>query len=104
MGVDINSDEVVEQITEHFEQIVDQVEGEYDLVDVLDESFMQEHTDFSSLEELFEAGGWDVEQQADFEDIPQAELDSLVAERSDFDTWDEMVKTGFDHYVKEELL
>lgn len=53
-------------------------------------SFMQEHSSFSTFDELLDAGGFIVQCQEDFDAIPIAELDKHISLTTDFKNWDDM--------------
>ena len=53
-------------------------------------SFMQEHSPFSTFDELLDAGGFIVQSQEDFDAIPIAELDKHIALTTNFDNWTDM--------------
>jgi hypothetical protein len=61
------------------------------LVELLDPAFMIKHTEFSSLEEMLESGGFSASSQAEFESIPQEQLDEQVASHTEFASWSEML-------------
>lgn len=54
------------------------------------DDFMQEYTDFSSIEQMFEASGFKVESQIDLEQLPEDEWNAFVANYTQFADWQEM--------------
>ncbi|MEI2395573.1 hypothetical protein V8V88_09940 [Paenibacillus phytohabitans] len=66
-------------------------------------SFMREYTDYSSFEELLEAGGFEVNSQEDFQNIPDDVFDKHIAEHTKFDNWGEMLQQGTNEYIAREL-
>ena len=48
---------------------------------------MAEHTDFATIEEMFEASGFTMETPEDFVAIPDAEWDAFIASRTRFADW-----------------
>lgn len=73
------------------------------LGELLHPRFMQRHTQFSALAEMFEASPWSVETVEDFAAIPQSELDSFVAETTNFNTWRDMTITAAQKWALSKL-
>lgn len=61
------------------------------LTDILSDSFIQSKTPFSSLSELFEKGGFNVESNEDLETIPDEELNGFIASHTNYETFQEMI-------------
>ena len=57
------------------------------LTELCPPAFMARHTEFSTLEELFEASGFTVETSEDFEAIPDEEWDAFIASVTEFPDW-----------------
>ena len=66
-------------------------------------SFMQEYTPFSSLDELFTAGGFNVESSKDFEAIPDVDFDRHIAAVTQFKSWDDMLGEAVSQYTSKKL-
>lgn len=66
-------------------------------------SFMQKHTSFSSVDELFSAGGFKVESQEDFDAIPDVELNKHIAANTNFENWEDMLDEATTQYVTQKL-
>lgn len=66
-------------------------------------SFMQKYTPFSSLDELLNAGGFNVESQEDFEAIPYIEFDKHIAATTKFSSWEDMLDEAASQYVAKKL-
>ncbi len=65
-------------------------------------TFMQQNTQFASLEDFFKAGGFEVNSKEDFEAIPDEVFDEHVAKATKFDSWESMYKqAGLEHMAKE---
>jgi hypothetical protein len=61
------------------------------MTDLLTPGFISEHTRFADADELFEASGFKCDSQADFEAIPEDELDKFIQSESSFDSWQDML-------------
>ncbi len=71
--------------------------------DIFDYSFMSTYTKFSSINDFFTNGGFDVNSKEDFENINESDLDKYVSANSTFNSWHEMQKTASVEYVKKQL-
>ncbi|MCR0569395.1 hypothetical protein MKC54_11125 [[Clostridium] innocuum] len=83
---------------DHLEQRFSDIESKLDeyeehgipCEDLFSTSFMNQCSSFSSLEEFFASGGFEVKCTSDIESIPENELDRHVASCTTFNSWEEM--------------
>ena len=73
------------------------------LTDILNPKFISGHTRFQTADEFFEASGFKLESQADFEAIPEDRLDAFVRSVSSFSSWREMLNTAGAAWAKKKL-
>ena len=66
-------------------------------------SFMKKYTSFSSIDELFKMGGFNIESQEDFEAIPEAELDKHITTTTKFKSWEDMLGEAASQYTIKKL-
>lgn len=66
-------------------------------------SFMSKYTNFSSFDELLEAGNFIVNSQEDFEAIPDAEFDMHISTNTSFKKWEDMLAKATEIYVAKKL-
>ncbi|WP_331463459.1 MULTISPECIES: hypothetical protein [Lachnospiraceae] len=66
-------------------------------------SFMKKYTSFSSMDELLNAGGFKVESQEDFKNIPEDEFDKHIATSTNFSTWKDMLGKASQQYAAKKL-
>ena len=64
---------------------------------------MRKYTSFSTLDELFAAGGFKVESQEDFEAIPEDEFDKHIASSTKFKNWEDMLGEATSQYAVQKL-
>jgi hypothetical protein len=62
----------------------------YAFSEIFNEAFMKENTKFSTMDELLKNGGWIIENQKDFADIPERDLDEHLSKTTNFMSWQEM--------------
>ena len=84
-----------DELERELQQLADKaeaMEGEHSvpLVELCPPAFMAAHTDFATIEEMFEASGFAVETPKDFAAIPDAEWDAFIASRTRFADWNTM--------------
>ncbi|MTI81020.1 MAG: hypothetical protein FH758_09065 [Firmicutes bacterium] len=68
---------------------------------LFDEDFMTIHTNSVTLREMFFKGGYQIKTVKDIGNIPDKELDRIVKENTDFETWEEMKKSAGQKYLKD---
>ena len=64
---------------------------------------MRRYTGFSSISELFQAGGFHAAADADFSSIPREELDAHIARTTKFQNWDELLDKAVSEYVRNQM-
>jgi hypothetical protein len=73
------------------------------LTDILTPAFISQHTRFAGVDELFEAGGFNVNSQSDFEAIPEEKLSAFIRSESSFGSWQEMLNAAGAVWAKRKL-
>lgn len=64
--------------------------------DLFTPEFMQQYTQFESIEELLLSGGFEINSEEDYEAIPDENIDAHVAKTTKFDTWKEMLTNAIE--------
>lgn len=95
----------LQQDLEQMQQAIEDLgeEREVSFEELFTEEFMEENTDFSSIDDLLEAGGFHADTNEEFEAIPEDELDAHVAKTTRFETWEEMLSEATEQYISEQL-
>jgi hypothetical protein len=73
------------------------------LTDILTPQFMSGNTRFQTAGEFFEASGFKIESQADFEALPEDKLDAFTRSVSSFAAWREMLNAAGAAWAKKKL-
>ena len=73
------------------------------LDDLLDQSFLQKHTQFLSLAELIENSGFDIQSAADFKAIPDDDWDRYIGSISKFTDWQTMLNSATQSWATKRL-
>lgn len=70
--------------------------------ELFDKSFLTQHTNnrFSNFDEFMSAGNFSA---TSFDDIPQNDLDSWVAQVTDFQSWQDMLSVAGKKYIARKL-
>lgn len=66
-------------------------------------SFMLKYSNFSTFDELLEAGNFIVNSQEDFEAIPDEDFDKHVAATTRFQCWENMLSKATEIYAMKKL-
>ncbi|WP_129723510.1 hypothetical protein [Xylanivirga thermophila] len=90
----------IEKQLKELEKKFKKADGHASFNELFNLDFMRKYTDFSSIEDFFEFGGFEVNTQEDYENLLQEELDKIVREKTKFKTWEEMLRCA----GKEEML
>lgn len=69
------------------------------LDELLSPAFMKLHTEYSSGDDFFKAGGFEFGSQEEFEKIPEDMLNGFVEKSTDFLSWDEMLEEAVERYM-----
>lgn len=73
------------------------------LAELLATDFLRKHTDFESLEDMFQASGFVVKSGQDFEKIPASEWDNFVRSHTRFSSWEELLRAASEEWVSRKL-
>lgn len=74
------------------------------LNEILNESFMRRHTQYSSLKDMFSDSGYSIKSVDDFKFVPITELDSLVATTTHFPSWARMLEEAGRSYLNRMMM
>lgn len=75
-----------------------------DFSELFDRSFMRRFTHCRSFERFLVGGRFRVRSQAEFEALPEEEMDAYVRRATRFSSWKEMLDTATDLYARQQLL
>ena len=73
------------------------------LSDLLNPIFLQQHTKFRTIDDLFDASPFQVETQEDFEAIDQRPLDDFIRASTKFESWQKMLDHAAEEWAEAEL-
>lgn len=76
---------------------------EIPLEELFSESFVRDHTEFDSLDELVAASPAEADSAAELDKVPDGAWDEFVAETTDFDDEEELVFAVMDQWVADQL-
>lgn len=74
------------------------IEGSTFFTDLFTAEFMQQYTQFKSIDELLSSGGFVVNSEEDYVAIPDEEIDAHVAKTTRFSSWKEMLTDAIEAY------
>lgn len=67
------------------------LQDQFNLNDLLSDSFVKKHTKLDSVKELINKSGFDVDSIVKFKDIPEGKLDTYIKSISSFGSWKELL-------------
>ena len=104
MDIDTSGfDDLINEI-EELEKTVNEVDGERIPFDELfPRPFMQRYTDADDIEIFLDRSRWNIENQEDFEKIPETEFDEYVDNHSRFRTWEQMKSKAGNEWLSTRL-
>ncbi|MFB9157442.1 hypothetical protein [Chromobacterium violaceum] len=97
MKIEIKSDGL-KKLSENIKEI--ERNNQIKLSDLMNSQFISSHSNFSSLEELFDASGFKIESVEDFKAIPDDELNDFIGKNTTFQSWKEMEQSAVLIYMK----
>ena len=82
---------------------LENLEGDVPFSDLFTPDFMRQYTSFDSIDSLFEAGGFHVETEEEFDALPEKDLDQHIAKNTKFNSWKEMLDKAGEIYLENRL-
>ena len=76
---------------------------EIKMTELMSPAFISGCSEFDSMESLFDASTFIVENPADFAAIPDEEWERFIVENTSFSSWCEMQQKAMEHYMKQQL-
>ena len=67
------------------------------------QEFLRKYTDFSSLDDMFQKSGFNINSQDDFKNIPDEAWDKFISENSNFKSWKEMLNAAGKEWIGRQL-
>ncbi|WP_324737985.1 hypothetical protein VOI46_09520 [Pseudoalteromonas sp. CuT4-3] len=71
--------------------------------DVMTNEFISRYSSYSSLDELVDASGFDVNTAEDFKAIPDDEWEAFIVGNTSFSSWKEMQHKSHEEFVHKKL-
>ncbi len=96
------SDQINKNLSRKLEEI-ESKNGSAPLREVINQDFLSKHTRFISLDEMFRASGFKVDNQQDLEALPKEELDLFIRSISTFESWKVMLNEAGMEWMKKIL-
>ena len=73
------------------------------LDEIFNNGFIQQHSRYNSINEMFEDNKMVVQDMQEFDDIPNHVKDKMVYENTDFKSWGEFIDTAKKEFVVKKL-
>lgn len=91
----------LKKLAENAKKLAGQTEVSFG--EIFNEGFIQTHTSFENIDDLFKKAGFNVETKEDFDAVPQEAIDTFVRDNTKFDSFTDLHQKAFDEYVKKNL-
>jgi hypothetical protein len=97
-------DEIINEL-ETLSKKAEELDGEHEVTfnELFDSSFMSRYTQFSSFDDMLDAGGFYVNTQDDIDNIPDDVFDKHISTSTDFDNWKDMLEIAAQEYFAKKL-
>ncbi|CZR97687.1 hypothetical protein CDFC105_73435 [Clostridioides difficile] len=93
----------LEKSLKNLEKNIKESTGQVPIDKVCNSKFMTKYTNFTSFDELLKSGNYNVNSSRDFEAIPKDEFDIYISKNTKFSTWNKMLSTATEEYLKSTL-
>jgi len=93
----------LKKIQDKIASTAQEVSGEVSFEVLFNQGFMDKHSKFSTIDELFNHGGLRISSQQEFENIETGVLDKLVQENTEFSSWQSMYQKAANEYITKEF-
>ncbi|HLR91698.1 MAG TPA: hypothetical protein VK048_01395 [Atopostipes sp.] len=84
-------------------RVKEEIDGKVSLEELLSEDFLKQYTEFSDLEDLFDSLPVKIESQEDLKNIDESKVDPVIKERTEFNSWSDLIQTAAYNYAKKKL-
>ena len=104
-GFEIKGLDEIKQKMEQMKRNAEKLSGEHMIPfsDLFASDFMNNYTDFKSIDEMIQSSGFVINTSADIEKLPDGEWDNFVQMHTRFSNWNEMVKIAGKEYFARKL-
>jgi hypothetical protein len=105
MAIRIDGLDEAKKRLEQLKQNAEGSSGEHTVpyFDLFAPEFMAEYTNFKSIDEMFQAGGFKIRSNEDLKKIPEDEWNGFIQKHTQFQEWDEMIKAAWKKYFVKKL-
>lgn len=105
MSFTVDGFDDLEKQLDNLSKKAEALDGTHDVPfsDLFTNAFMLSHSGFSTIDALLESSGIHIQNQADFENLPEKQLDSIIQEKTDFSSWEEMSIAAASEYARKKL-
>src|SRR5690349_12442448 len=105
MKIKITGLDELQRELERLQHAADSISGTQSIpvTTLLSSEFMLLNTDFESVQAMFDASGFTINSQADFDAIPEEEWDSFIRQHTRFGSWSEMLAVAGEEYFGRRL-
>ena len=93
----------LEEVEEYSKKLSEFIRKSTPITELLTEQFFAKYSNFQSIGEFFESGGFDFKTAKDFQKYPKKKFDIHVKNNSQFNSWQEMITKAQQEYLERTL-
>jgi hypothetical protein len=105
IGFEIKGLDEIKQKLEQLRRNAEKLSGEHTIPfsDLFTSDFMDNYTEFESIDEMIKSSGFPIESSEDIKELPGNEWNEFIQKHTCFPNWDEMVQTAAKEYFAKKL-
>ena len=105
MGIKITGLDEVKKNLDNLSRKAKEVDGTHQvgISELMPDRFIQTHTGFNSVQEMYDKSGFKMESEKDLETIPDEEWDKYISDNTQFSNWQEMLDKAGELWVSKKL-
>lgn len=97
-----------EEYTDTLAELQEKFDGdpnelEIPMGELFPDTFMRAHTEFESIDSLFDDSPWGIDSEADLRQIPEAEFDEYIDMHTGFSSWEAMLTVAAREWITRQL-
>lgn len=89
----------MQQATDTIVKKADDISELVQIENLITPEFMQSHSKFKNVGELFSSAGFELNSQTDLSTIPYDEFNAFISQHTDFNSWEELYTEAGNQYL-----
>lgn len=102
MSFKIDGFDEINKLLNNVEKTASNLSGDYSFDEIFSQQFMHSNTKFDSIYDFFKKFNIPTSQE-EFENFPEGELDEIVKNNTQFQSWKSMFDSAVEHFISSKL-